>query len=79
MFASTTSCYLLRLAVIRSPVFVPMSCSNNNGIVAVAGLCKVAQWSFNPGNELFGETVGIQCTCMALLAIPCSAIKERSR
>ena len=36
-----------------------MSCSNNNEIVAVAGLCKVAQRSFDPVNELFGETVGI--------------------
>ena len=46
-----------------------MSCSNNNEIVAVAGLFKIAQRSFNPGNGLFGEPVGTQCAFMVLLSI----------
>ena len=51
-----------------------MSCSNNNEMVAVTGLCQVAQ-----GNELLGETSVIQSACMLLLAIGYSSIKEKSR
>ena len=43
-------------------------------MVAVTGLCQVAQ-----GNELLGETSGIQCACMLLLAIEYSSIKEKSK
>ena len=30
-----------------------------------SGLCKAVQGSFNQGNAMFGETVGVQCACMA--------------
>ena len=44
-----------------------------------SGLCKVVQGSFNQGNAMFGETTGIQCTCMALFTISYSTLKEVNR
>ena len=39
VLSNKTSRYLPILVVIRSSFFVPMSCSNNNEMVAVTGLC----------------------------------------
>ena len=48
-----------------------------------SGLCKVVQGSFNHGNAMFGETAGIQCTCMTIylhvFAISYSSVKDVNR
>lgn len=47
-------------------------------MVAATRTCKVFQGSYDPGNVVFGETTGIQCTCVSLV-ISYSTIKEISR
>lgn len=47
-------------------------------MVAATRTCKVFQGSCDQGNVVFGETIGIQCTCMSLV-ISYSTIKEISR
>ena len=45
-------------------------CKKKNFKIALeSGLYKAVQGSFNQGNTMFAETAGIQCACMALLAI----------